>query len=157
MRGYYCASFRRRTSVRRKRPAPASFLNSSINSGSRGISRSRKELTADDHKPLRIPKWRPVLPLTLWRKDRLELFFERRGHGQVFDDHVVQGGSDFGDELRNPSAFSGKLLPPRTRAPVARLAVSHNDARSYPGSRGVSLIAMQSRPLGVVFISNDCS
>lgn len=31
------------------------------------------------------------LPLTLRRKDRLELFFERRGHGQAFDDHAVQG------------------------------------------------------------------
>jgi hypothetical protein len=29
--------------------------------------------------------------LTLRRKDRLELLFERRGHGQAFDDHVVQG------------------------------------------------------------------
>jgi hypothetical protein len=41
---------------------------------------------------LRVPKWRPALPLTLRRKDRLELFFERRGHGQAFDDHVLQGG-----------------------------------------------------------------
>jgi hypothetical protein len=40
---------------------------------------------------LRIPKWRPVLPLALRRKDRLELFFERRRHGQAFDDHVVRG------------------------------------------------------------------
>src|SRR5262245_7971067 len=35
---------------------------------------------------------RPALPLTLGRKDWLELFFERRGHGQAFEDHVVQGG-----------------------------------------------------------------
>jgi hypothetical protein len=40
----------------------------------------------------RIPKWRRALPLTLGRKDRLELFFERRGYGQVFDDQVVEGG-----------------------------------------------------------------
>jgi hypothetical protein len=39
---------------------------------------------------LRIPNWRLALPLTLRRKDRLELFFEARGHGQAFDDHVVQ-------------------------------------------------------------------
>jgi hypothetical protein len=31
------------------------------------------------------------VPLTLRDKDRLELFFEGRGHGQAFDDHVVQG------------------------------------------------------------------
>jgi hypothetical protein len=60
---------------------------------------------------LRIPNWRLALPLTLRRKDRLELFFEARGHGQAFDDHVVQGSPGdrvqghlrflgFGDELR---------------------------------------------------------
>jgi hypothetical protein len=32
-------------------------------------------------------------PLTLRREDRLELFFEGHGHGQAFDDHVVQGGA----------------------------------------------------------------
>jgi hypothetical protein len=69
-----------------------SFLNSSITSGSRRISRCRKELTADDPKVLRIPKWRPTLALVLRYEDRLELFFERGGHGQTFDDHVVQGG-----------------------------------------------------------------
>jgi hypothetical protein len=36
----------------------------------------RKRITADDPKMLRISKWRLVLPLTLRRKDRLELFFE---------------------------------------------------------------------------------
>ena len=41
---------------------------------------------------LRIPKWRPAFPLTLWREDRLELFFEGRGRGQAFDGHAVQGG-----------------------------------------------------------------
>jgi hypothetical protein len=45
----------------------------------------------DDPKMLEIPKWRLALPLALRRKDRLELLFERRGHGQAFDDHVVQG------------------------------------------------------------------
>src|SRR4029453_7863130 len=49
-----------------------------------------KRTTADDHKILRIPKW-GLLPLTLQCEDRLELFFEGRGHGQAFDDHVVQG------------------------------------------------------------------
>ena len=56
---------------------------------------------------LRIPNWRLALPLTLRRKDRLELFFEARGHGQAFDDHVVEGDRvyghshfvGFGDEL----------------------------------------------------------
>jgi hypothetical protein len=58
----------------------------------------------------RILKWRPALPLAFRRKDRLELFFERRGHGQAFDDHVVQNGwieframrvfFGFGDEFR---------------------------------------------------------
>jgi hypothetical protein len=49
----------------------------------------------------------PILLL----KGRLELFFEGRGHGQAFNDHVVQGGPGdrveghsrllgFGDELR---------------------------------------------------------
>jgi hypothetical protein len=56
-----------------------------------GISRSRKDLTADDYEMLRLPRWR-TLPLTLRRKDRLELFFEARGHGQAFDHHVVQDG-----------------------------------------------------------------
>gem|GEM_PF-4675498 len=68
------------------------FLNCSITSGSWGISRSRKELTDDNPKMLRIPKWRPAFPLTLRREDRLELFFEGRRHGQAFNDHVVQGG-----------------------------------------------------------------
>jgi hypothetical protein len=45
-----------------------------------------------DLKVLRIPKWRSDLPLTLRRMDRLELFFERGGDGQAFDDHVVQCG-----------------------------------------------------------------
>ena len=39
---------------------------------------------------LRIPKWRPALPLTLRCKDRLDLFFEGRGHGPAFDNQVVQ-------------------------------------------------------------------
>jgi hypothetical protein len=37
------------------------------------------------------------LPLALRRKDRLELFFQCRGPGQAFDDHVVQG--DSGDRV----------------------------------------------------------
>jgi hypothetical protein len=45
---------------------------------------------------LSILKWRPDLLLTLRGKDRLELFFERRGHGQAFDDHAVQGGPGTG-------------------------------------------------------------
>jgi hypothetical protein len=28
----------------------------------------------------------------LWSKDRFELFFESRGHGQSFDNHFVQDG-----------------------------------------------------------------
>jgi hypothetical protein len=40
---------------------------------------------------LEIPKWQPILPLALRREDRLELFFEGRGNGPAFDDHVVQG------------------------------------------------------------------
>ena len=40
-----------------------------------------KRTTADDHKILRIPKW-GLLPLTLQCEDRLEHFFEGRGHGQ---------------------------------------------------------------------------
>jgi hypothetical protein len=54
---------------------------------------------------VRIPKWRLALPLTLRCKDWLELFFERRGHGQVFDDHVVQGGA--GDRVQGHSRFLG--------------------------------------------------
>jgi hypothetical protein len=54
---------------------------------------------------LRIPKWRPALPLTLRSKDRLELFFEGRGRGQAFDDHVVQGGP--GDRVQGHSRFFG--------------------------------------------------
>ena len=47
----------------------------------------------DNPKMLRIPKWRLALLLTLRGKDRLELFFEGCGHGEAFDDHVVQGAS----------------------------------------------------------------
>ena len=65
-------------------------------------------------KMLRIPKRGGISsPANLSaRKDRLELFFEG-GHGQAFDNHVVQGGPGdrvqchvnflgFGDELRTP-------------------------------------------------------
>ena len=79
-----------RTLVRRKRTDADELLERSITLGSREISRSRKELTTDDLKMLGIPKWR--CSLTLRRKNRLELFFECREHGQAFDDHVVQGG-----------------------------------------------------------------
>src|SRR4030095_15090952 len=61
-------------------------------------SRSSKSLRNNYPAPILIriarygfPKWRPALQLTLRRKDRLELCFERRGHGQAFDDHFVQG------------------------------------------------------------------
>jgi hypothetical protein len=54
---------------------------------------------------LRIPKWRAALPLTLRGKDRLDLFFEGRGHGQAFDDHFVQGGP--GDWAQGHSRFLG--------------------------------------------------
>ena len=52
----------------------------------------QKGTTAHDPKMLSIRRWRPALPLTFRRKDRLELLFEGRGHGQAFDDHVVQSG-----------------------------------------------------------------
>ena len=73
-------------------PALTSFLNGSITSGSRGISRSKKVLTADDPRCYDF-EMATGSPLTLRREDRLELFFEGRGHGQAFDDHVVQGGA----------------------------------------------------------------
>jgi hypothetical protein len=111
-------------------PAPPSFLNSSITSCSRGISRSGKELTADDHRMLRIPKWRPGLPLTLRCEDRLELFFERRGHGQAFDDKLCKVVPGIGFRVirvfllrrrtPDPSAFSGKPLPRRARDRAGR-------------------------------------
>jgi hypothetical protein len=59
----------------------------------------------DDPKILRIPKRRPALRLTLRRKDRLELFFEGWGHGQAFDNHVVQGST--GDRVQGHSRFLG--------------------------------------------------
>src|SRR5262249_48466852 len=48
-----------------------------------------------DHWTVRILRWRPAFPLTRRRKNRLELFFEARGHGQAFDDHlcIVARGS----------------------------------------------------------------
>jgi hypothetical protein len=60
-------------------------------SGSPANFSIQKKLAADDHKMLSMSKWQPDSPLALRRKDRLELFFERRGHGQAFDDHFVQG------------------------------------------------------------------
>jgi len=44
---------------------------------------------------LQIPEYDRLL-LTLRRKDRLELFFERRWHGQAFHDHAVQGAPGIG-------------------------------------------------------------
>jgi hypothetical protein len=72
-----------------------------------------------DPKMLRIPKWRPAFPLTLRCKDRLELFFERRGHGQAFDDNAVQGvpGIRFKSfafsrvRRRTPDPIASNLVP----------------------------------------------
>jgi hypothetical protein len=119
-------------------------LNSSIISGSREVSQSRQELTADDPKMLRTPKWRPALVLTRRRKDRLEPLFEgpagmdtpstimlcRAAPGIGLKVNRV---SRFGDELRILQPFSEKPLPPRAHDPTTRLAVSHKDARNYSG------------------------
>jgi hypothetical protein len=55
---------------------------------SQSMSRSARRAAA-------VTRWgqvRPAFRLALRREDRLELFFERRGHGQAFDDHAVQSG-----------------------------------------------------------------
>jgi hypothetical protein len=44
-------------------------------------------------------------PANLARKDRLEPFFEGRGHGQTFDDHVVQGHEKDMDSAEEPQFF----------------------------------------------------
>jgi hypothetical protein len=75
-----------------KRTGAEEFLEQLDRLGLAGNFSSRKDLTADNPKILRIPRWRPALLLTLRRKDRFELFFEGGWHGQAFDDHVVQSG-----------------------------------------------------------------
>jgi hypothetical protein len=85
-----------RRSVRRKRPAPPSFFNSS-NSSARGkFLDPTKDSPTDDRKMLPVRNGDSAFPLTLRRTDRLKLFFEGHGHGQAFDDHVVQGSPGIG-------------------------------------------------------------
>jgi hypothetical protein len=96
--------------VRRKRAGTDELFEQPDHIRLAGNISIQKELTADDSKIPRIPKWRPALPLVRRRKDRFELFFEGRGHGQAFDDHDVQGGP--GDRIQSHSRlfnFSDEL------------------------------------------------
>jgi hypothetical protein len=43
-------------------------------------------------------------PANLRRKDRFELFFDRRAHGQAFDDHFLRSGP--GDRVKVIRVFS---------------------------------------------------
>lgn len=91
--------------MRRKRTGADERLEQLDHFSLAGISRSKEELTADDHKMLGIPKWPPALLLPLRPEDRLELFSEGRGHLQAFDNHVVQSGS--GDRVQRHSGVLG--------------------------------------------------
>ena len=89
--------------MRRKRTDADELLEQFDHFRIREISPAIKELTADD---LRMLSEMAIgSSLTLRRKDRLELFFERRVHGHAFDDHVVQGGPGIGFKVIR--VFSG--------------------------------------------------
>jgi hypothetical protein len=80
--------------VRRKRTDADELLEQFDHFRIREISPATKELTADD---LRMLSEMAIgSSLTLRRKNRLELFFDDRGHGQAFDDHAVQCGPGIG-------------------------------------------------------------
>ena len=108
-----------RTSAGRKRTGADQVLEQFDHFRIREISPATKELTA--------PKWRPVLLLTLRRKDRLELFFEGGGHGQAFDDHVVQGGP--GIEFKVIRVFSASA----TNSGSPRVSKAASTGRALSG------------------------
>jgi hypothetical protein len=83
-------------------PASTSFLNSSINSGSRRISRSKKVLTADDPRCYDF-EMATGSPLTLRRKDRLELLLSAAGMDRPSTIMLCKGGA--GDRVSRSFAF----------------------------------------------------
>jgi hypothetical protein len=100
---------------------------------------------------LRIPKWRLAFPLTLRHEDRLQLFFERRGHGQAFDDHVVQGGSG----VSGLRSFASSRLRQRTPDPMQIIYLLQTTEAEKISSLSEKLAQIDiTPPYRIVFIQN---
>jgi hypothetical protein len=150
------------TSVRRKRAGADELLEQLDHFRLAGNFSIRKELTADDHKMLRIPKWRPALPLAFGARIYLSFSFSPAGMDRpstIMLCRVVQGSSlrSFAfSRLRrrtpDPSAFSEKPLRRRARDPAARRAVSHSLESSVSASNASAQITVLFRRLGTLIL-----